>query len=218
VSEVRIESLNLGGVEPVRFADGGEIQSAIRKQPQVAPVALTLAGLAGDQVHHHAHGGPNRALHVYPIEHYLVFEEIAGHPLPVPCFGENITLRGMTEVQVRVGDVWQVGSARLQVTMPTERCAHPGRLAGAPLILKRIVRDALCGWYLRVLDAGEIQVGDEVSRVEVGRDDVSLVDLHTWMRDQAGDPDTLARVQAMHALAPEWKERMGVLHARRRRA
>ncbi|MCP5055636.1 MAG: MOSC domain-containing protein [bacterium] len=218
MAEVRIESLNLGGVEAVRFADGGEIQSAIRKRPQAQPVALTLAGLPGDQVHHHGHGGPNRALHVYPIEHYPVFEEIASHSLPIPCFGENITLRGMTEAQVRVGDVWQIGTAHLQVTMPTERCAHPGRLAGAPLIMKRVVRDALCGWYLRVLEPGEIQVGDEISRVEVGQDDVSLVDLHIWMRDHAGDLEILERVQAMHALAPEWKERMGVLHARRRRA
>lgn len=218
MADARIESLNLGAVEAVRFADGGEIQSAIRKRPQTQPVALTPAGLPGDQVHHHAHGGPNRALHVYPIEHYAAFEDLTNHPLPIPCFGENITLRGMTEEEVRVGDVWQIGSARLQVTMPTERCAHPGRLAGAPLILKRIVRDALCGWYLRVLEPGEIQVGNEVSRMEMGRGDVNLADLHAWMRDNAGDPETLERVQAMDALAPEWKERMGVLHARRRYA
>ncbi|MCP3985275.1 MAG: MOSC domain-containing protein [bacterium] len=217
MADAHIESLNLGGVESVRFADGGEIQSAIRKRPQTGVVNLTMAGLPGDEVNHHAHGGPNRALHVYPIEHYATFEEAAGHPFPVPCFGENFTLRGLTEAHVRVGDIWQVGTARLQVTMPTERCAHPGRLAGEPRIMKRIVRDALCGWYLRVLEPGELQAGDEVTRVDVGPGEVTLVDLHVWMRDQAEDPTTMQRVLAMDALAPEWKERMSVLHERRRR-
>lgn len=213
----RVESLNLGGVGSVRFADGGEIQSAICKQPQSGAVAVSEAGLPGDEVHDRAHGGPNRALHAFPIEHYAVLEELTGRALPLPCFGENLSLRGLREADVRAGDVWRLGTARLQVTMPTERCAHPGRLAGEPRILKRIIRDGLCGWYLRVLEPGELAAGDELQLVSQGPDEANLLALHAAMRDRAGDAATLAGIEAIASIAPEWKERMRILHARRAR-
>ncbi len=215
---MRVESLNRSGVETVCFADGGEIRSGICKRPQQGPVRVGPEGLTGDEVHDRRfHGGPNRALHAFALEGYRALEEASGAALPVPCFGENLTVGGLTEVDVRPGDVWQVGSARLQVTMPTERCAHPGRLAGHPRILSWVVRDGRCGWYLRVLEPGLLETGDAIARAERGPEGPTLLDLHIWMRDQAGDPDILRQIEAHPALAPEWKERMRILHARRRK-
>jgi MOSC domain-containing protein YiiM len=214
--EARVVSLNLGQCAHFEVSDGGVLESAIRKQPQTGPVWLGAEGLAGDEVSPDpAHGGPNRALHVFATESYRVFEERAGHSLPVPTFGENLTISGYDETIARVGDVLQIGGARVQVSMPTERCDKPGRLVGVPRLLKWILETLRTGFYLRVVEPGEIARDDVCVRVEEGPAAWTIRALNELMFRRIEAEAELRALRQLEVLAPEWRRRLGVHFERR---
>jgi MOSC domain-containing protein YiiM len=100
---------------------------------------------------------------VFATESYRIFERRAGRSLPVPSFGENLTVSGYDERVACVGDILRVGGALVQVSMPTEHCNKPGRLVGAPQLLKWILETLRTGFYLRVLEPGAIAPGTPAS-------------------------------------------------------
>lgn len=214
--DARVVSLNLGRCAHFEVSDGGSLESAIRKTPQSGPVAVRAEGLVGDEVSPEpAHGGPNRALHVFASESYRVLEARAGRSLPVPSFGENLTLSGYDEGVARVGDVLRIGGALVQVSMPTERCARPGRLVGVPQLLKWILETLRTGFYLRVLEPGQIAPGDACERVEAGPAAWTIEALNALMFRGIEDRVQIRALQGLEVLAPEWKRRL-LVHFERR--
>ena len=212
-----VEAVHVGSVETFRLPDGDELTSAIRKSEQRERVAVAAAGFVGDMCHDPAHGGPNRAVHVFAAEHYDEFERRAGKSLGRPLVGENLRVRGHPDEIARVGDRVRVGSALLQVTMPTERCRNPGRVHQVPLLLKWMIEDLRTGFYLRVLEPGEIGAGDRWELETRGDARWTIRDLSGAMLREVGDPAIVAELQQLEVLAPEWQERLLVLHERRRR-
>jgi len=210
----RVEAVYLAAVETYVLPDGESHMSAIRKRSQSGPVRVEALGLVGDEQHDPAHGGPNRALHVFSTEHYSAFEPRAGCAFTPPLVGENLTVSGFPDAEARVGDVVRVGSTRLQVTMPTERCAYPGRNAGVPKLLKWMREERRTGYYLRVLEPGEIAPGDAWS-LESRSSSAWTVEAHTHaMIERVGEAELIEEIEAMPEVAPEWKARMRVLHER----
>lgn len=213
---MKVISVNVGRCATFDVSDGGTIESAIRKLPQAGPVLATADGFSGDEVSPDpAHGGPNRALHVCAVESYRIFEEKAGRALPVPTFGENLTLSGYDETRARVGDTLRIGEALVQVTMPTERCAKPGRLVGVPLLLKWIIETLRSGFYLRVLERGPIAPGDACTVTERGPEAWTIEALNRVMYREVADPLRLQATQELSELAPEFKQRLLVHYQRR---
>ncbi len=213
-----VESVNVGRVETFDLPDGDALTSAIRKTPQEGPVEVTPRGFAGDATHGPEHGGPNRALHVFCREHIAHFEAEHGRPLPVPLVGENLTVRGHPDAEAHVGDVVRAGTALLQVTMPTERCRNPGRVAGVPLLLKWMIESLRTGYYLRVVEPGVVAAGDAFRLEERGNPRWSIEALSRAMLRDVADPDLVASLLDVPEIAPEWKTRLELLHARRNRA
>ena len=205
----KVVSLNLGRCARFEVADGGALESAIRKQPQRQAVRLSALGLVADEVSPEpAHGGPNRAMHLFAIESYRIFEERAGRALPIPTFGENLTLEVYDESTACVGDVLRIGSALVQVSMPTERCNKPGRLVGVPQLLKWIFETLRTGFYVRVLEPGEIGPDDPCVRVEAGPAEWTIEALNRAMFRRIEDEATVRRLRELPALGDEWKARL----------
>ena len=145
-------------------------RSAIAKEPRSGPVDVGTLGLEGDeQGDPRVHGGPDKAVHCYAFGQYAPWrQELAGNAtaqalLAQPgAFGENFSLDGLDETQVCLGDQWQVGSARFEVSQGRQPCWKLNDRFGVPDMALRVQTSLRAGWYLRVLQAGQAQAGDTI--------------------------------------------------------
>jgi len=144
--------------------------SGIDKHPRSGPVAVGPLGLDGDeQGDPRVHGGPDKAVHCYPWAHYAAWRvDLAGEAQTRErlaregAFGENWSLDGPDETQVCLGDQWRVGSVRLEVSQGRQPCWKLNDRFGVPGMALRVQSSLRTGWYLRVLQPGQVQAGDTV--------------------------------------------------------
>jgi len=188
----------------------GEWTSAIARHAAPGPLPVGVDGLPEDEVANTvAHGGPDRALLAFGAGHYAAFAAELGLVLREPGFGENLRVAGLDEGTVAIGDVWQVGDLRLQVTMPRSPCGKIGRHVGVADMLERVTTTARVGWFLRVLAPGPIAPGLPIAVVERPRPDwtverVFRANRALRARDGAALDENRA-VAALPGLADQWR-------------
>jgi MOSC domain-containing protein YiiM len=162
-----VVSIQVGRVGPL---SRGRVPSGFVKRPVIGPVMVKRLGLAGDQqADLRVHGGPDKAIYCYPMEHYAKW--LAAAPssaaLLVPGgFGENLTIHGFDEERVCIGDVLRIGGVTAQVTQPRQPCFKLGLRFGDRQMLRAMVRSGLSGWYLRVLDPGPVEAGASITTID----------------------------------------------------
>jgi MOSC domain-containing protein YiiM len=162
---MRIVFLNIGTPETLSFF-GKDVQTGGRKHP-VPEAYLHATHLAGDgQADLKNHGGPDKAVCVYPHDHYPYWEQALGAPLEPGAFSENLTLAGALETEVSVGDIWEVGEARVQVSQPRIPCSKLAGKRGRKDLPELIHANGFSGFYLRVLREGVVRAGDAITLVE----------------------------------------------------
>lgn len=155
--------------------------TGIFKTPVQCPVQITTEGLVGDtQADRTVHGGPDKALHYFPAEHYATLA--AAFPeCPVPLvpgtLGENLSGQGLGEADIHIGDIFTLGTARLQVSQPRQPCWKIDSRLAQEGVTKHIADQGCTGWYFRVLTPGQAQAGDQLQRVERLPGAVTLADL-----------------------------------------
>lgn len=164
---MHIQSINRGTVSRFRGADE---HSAIHKQPAAGPVRVTWLGLEGDeQADLTVHGGPDKAIHHYPYDHYAYWREAIGeHRLlgGQGAFGENISTRGMLETDVCIGDRWRLGTALVEVAQGRQPCWKLDHRFDGAKVMATVVRTRRSGWYYRVLEEGEVEAGTAMELLE----------------------------------------------------
>jgi MOSC domain-containing protein YiiM len=184
-------------------------RSAINKRLTRERLTLTKLGLKGDeQADQSAHGGPDRALHLYPPQHYKVWQAEFlrdAQKFEPGTFGENISIPGWSEESVCIGDEFRIGTAIVAVSQPRIPCSKLNHRFGIPTLVKRVHDTGLTGWFFRVLEPGNIQLGDPYSRVR--RDPLNLTLKMVWdvYRVPRPDLDALRAVRDHPALAATWK-------------
>lgn len=169
---VRVDGVFIGKTEVILPG----LRSAINKQAVDGQIWLRREGLAGDE---HAderfHGGPERALHHYPREHYPAWRRLyPQRAWQAPAFGENLSSLGLTESQVCIGDIFRWGGALLQISQPRSPCYRLGQhkdLAELPLVVQDSGR---CGWFYRVLHEGLVSAEDPLELVQRGYPGLSV--------------------------------------------
>ncbi len=207
-----ILSIHTGKAAPF----GGE-RSAIAKTPREGPVAVGWLGLEGDeQADLAVHGGPDKAIHHYPYDHYPFWRTlIARQPLlDAPgAFGENISTLGMTENAVCLGDRFRLGTALIEVSQGRQPCWKQGHRLGDPSVVARIVAHRNSGWYYRVIEPGEVAAGDGLELI--GRPhlewDVERMFGLLIGGDGRNDPAALRALAGMEVLAAPWRQRAAKL-------
>ncbi len=210
---MRIISLNLGNPKHLTDKQGKVFTSAIQKKPSQEIIFLSKTGLKGDSSFEDCHGGESMALHMFCYENYAFFEEKAGFAIPIPAFGENITISGYSEKEARVGDIFKIGSARIQIAQPTERCATIGRNLRLPKMLKWIHEKLMTGFYLRVLEEGEIRQSNPIELEERGEESLNIARLNGLIFTEKNRSE-LDRVCSSAVLNEEWKKRAYLLYER----
>jgi len=166
-SPIPILSLQCGKVAPFRGADE---PSAIGKRAVEGPVRIHRLGLEGDeQADLAVHGGPDKAIHHYPHDHYAWWREAIGaHPLldAYGAFGENVSTAGLTEDTVCIGDRWRLGSAVVEVSQGRQPCWKLDHRFDGARVNAACISSRRPGWYYRVVEEGEVAAGDTMELVE----------------------------------------------------
>ncbi len=181
--------------------------SAIAKEPLAGPVRIGRDGLEGDEhADPRAHGGPEKAVHLFPLEHYdalaRTFPE-ARHLHP-GGLGENLSTRGITEDSACIGDIFTLGGVQLQISQPRTPCWKIDARCGVEGVAAHVAEHGLAGWYFRVLVAGECSAGDALTHVERLPGAVSLARFNRSLREARPTLQVLELLASAPGLAPDW--------------
>jgi MOSC domain-containing protein YiiM len=183
------------------------VSTAIFKDPISGRISLRTLNLDGDrQADLKVHGGPTKAVYVYPSEHYEYWRrELPDIELPWGMFGENFTTEGLNE-EVSIGDTFRVGSARVMVTEPRMPCYKLGIRFGRSDIIKRFLASGRTGFYLSVLEEGEVGAGDQIEPLTKAEHGVRVVDITRLYSTDKTDIEMLRRAIQVNELPKNWRD------------
>lgn len=214
---VDVVTVNVGVPSLLGVRQGAKVYSAIAKHPVVTGTTLWLSlfNLAGDgQADLSVHGGPDKAVYCYPSEHLGAWEADLGETLGPAPFGENLSTQGVLEGDVFIGDRWRWDQAVLEVCQPRWPCFKLALYRRRADIQNRMRESGRTGWYLRVIEPGEVTVGSPIQVIERDPARLSVADADRAMADRhLNNPDVIERLSNHPSLAAEWRvplqERLG---------
>jgi len=207
---MKLVSLNCGLPREVVW-HGRSVTTSIYKEPVQGRIALRTLNLDGDrQSDLTVHGGKDKAVYCYPLEHYEYWKvELPGHALPMGAFGENFTTEGLTEDFVHIGDRLSVGSAEVVVSQPRLPCYKLGIRFKSDDMVRRFLASRRTGFYLAVTREGEVGTGDEVTVLDLDPSSISVSEINRLYISKEYDEKDLRLVRkalALEALPESWKE------------
>jgi MOSC domain-containing protein YiiM len=184
------------------------VSTGIFKEPVEGRIRLRTLNLDGDrQSDLSVHGGPLKAVYLYPSEHYDFWrQELPDMSLPWGMFGENFTSEGVLETETHIGDRFRAGSAELMVTQPRMPCYKLGIRFDRADILKRFLVSERSGFYFSVLKEGEVGAGDELELLERNASGVRVVDVTRLYSSEKENVALMRRAIATEALPDSWRE------------
>ncbi|HEX8163412.1 MAG TPA: MOSC domain-containing protein [Pyrinomonadaceae bacterium] len=203
---MRLVSVNVGRPRLAEWR-GRLVSTGIFKEPVAGRVMLRRLNLDGDrQADLTVHGGRDKAVYAYPSEHYPRWRAELPHPqLAYGGFGENFTTEGLDETTVNVGDEFRVGSARVVATQPRQPCFKLGLRFGRADMVRLFHESRRSGFYLAVLEEGEVGAGDAFELVRRDEHNVAVADLYGLFSGDAASPDLLRRALDVEALPEGWR-------------
>lgn len=192
------------------------VTTAIVKHAVAGPVALRRDGFEGDQQGDlRSHGGADKAVCCYPLEHMPEWERRLGLHLEPGAFGENLSVAGLPEDRIHIGDVLAAGSATVQISQPRPPCYKLAALWDRPRLPGLMAKSGSSGYYLRVVSEGHVAPGDTLELLE-RTSAVSVREvLRVSFRDR-DDEDAVRAVLAEPLLAERWREMLTTLARRKR--
>lgn len=209
MAHTRMMTLYLGGIRPLPPENA---PTGIFKQAVLMPVWVGKTGLAGDaQADRRVHGGPEKALHQFPVAHYPRLATAfpgAAHLLRPGSIGENLSVGNWDELSVAVGDVFRLGDSTLQVSQPRSPCWKIDHRYGVEGLARFIDEQHLTGWYFRVLEEGAVEPTDDFVRIERNTHPVSIRDLRLLWTEHRPDPDRLLELSRSPGLSRAWADKL----------
>jgi MOSC domain-containing protein YiiM len=207
MNSIQIKNLAAGKPKEYEWSKKKEI-SAIGKN-STSKLHLIKSGFVGDDVaNHEFHGGVDRAVCLYPYEHYANWEKEFKKKLEVPAFGENITAAGMLEKDVCIGDVFQIGESIIQVTQGRIPCATISKYNGVNQLLNQVFTTGFAGYFFRVLEEGSITMESDIRLLEKHPLGVTVLFANRVMfHDQKNRP-YIEKILEVKELAGVWQEKL----------
>jgi len=207
IKVIKLISVNVGLPRGVEW-HGKVVRTSIWKKPVPGRVRVSTLNLEGDrQSDLSVHGGVNKAVYAYPSEHYSYWRNILpDNDLPWGAFGENFTIEGLLENDVRIGDRFQIGSAEFMVTQPRMPCYKLGIRFNRTDIIKLFLQSKRSGFYFSVLREGEVEAGDPIHRVFRPESTLTIPDIVNLYAVDSENQELLRRAIESPALPENWKE------------
>lgn len=187
--------------------NGKTMTTGIFKEPVKKRVMLRTMNLDGDgQADLVGHGGIYKAVYVYSIENYEYWKsELSRNDFTYGQFGENFTVEGMLEDEIHIGDVFRVGGALVEVTQPRVPCAKLGFKMGMAKFPKLFLQNSRVGFYLRVLEEGEVGAGDVIERVKVDAERMTVREINHLLYFDQKNLEGAKKALRIRALSPGWR-------------
>ena len=206
---MKIISVNVGLPREVVWK-GITVRTAIFKKPVAGTVAIRRLNLAGDQqADLTVHGGPDKAVYVYPVEHYEYWrKQLPDLSMSWGAFGENLTTEGLSEDTLCIGDLVRAGSAILQVTQPRMPCYKLEFRFNRDDMIKRFLASGRSGFYLSVIEPGDVGVGSQVEVLDRDTNNVTISDILRLYLGQTPDPELFRRMTNVTSLPENWKTQL----------
>ncbi len=204
--EVKIISLNVA-LPRLVLRNSEPVSTGIFKEPVAGRVMMRTLNLDGDrQADLSVHGGPSKAVYVYPAEHYEFWKgEFPEMDLQWGMFGENFTTTGLLETETNIGDNFRIGAAEVMVTEPRMPCYKLALKFGRADIIKRFLQSERTGFYLAVLKEGEVGAGDEFEPLARDAHDVRVSDITRLYTREKHNAVLLRRAIEVEALPESWR-------------
>jgi MOSC domain-containing protein YiiM len=203
---MKIISVNVGLPREIEIK-GQMVPTGIFKAPVTGAVHVRKLNLDGDrQADLNVHGGIDKAVYLYPSEHYEFWQRELGGRLGWSAFGENLTIEGLSETTICVGDQLEIGTAVLQVTQPRLPCFKLAAKFQRDDIIKRFLDSRRTGFYARVLKEGSLEAGDPITVLQHDPAHLTiheLTDLYLTKRPEASH---IQRALSSPALAESWRK------------
>lgn len=199
--------LLVGAVQPLGRKSA---PSGIAKSPVTTPVFLSRNGFEGDaQGDAVRHGGPDKAVHHYPFDHYMAWKsEIGSNDLldQPGAFGENVSTAGLIEADIAIGDIFRLGRALIQVSQGRQPCWKLNERFADIRMARRVQETGRTGWYYRVLEEGVVASDDTLTLVERGEEDWSIRSTWHHFYVDTMNIDALRQIADLPALAQGWRD------------
>jgi MOSC domain-containing protein YiiM len=206
---MKVIALSVGGPREVEW-NGDTVLTSIFKTPVGRRLRVATLNIEGDeQSDLTVHGGAEKAVYVYPSEHYPPWrQELPDADLSGAAFGENLTTEGLSE-NVRIGDRFRIGSAEFVVTQPRMPCYKLGIKFGRLDVLRRMLRSGRTGFYFSVAAEGEIGAGDAIELIGKSDDDLTVADVVRLFTVESKNQELLRRAIRSSVLPRNWKDYFG---------
>jgi MOSC domain-containing protein YiiM len=206
---MNIVSVNVGLPREVVWK-GSTVHTAIFKEPVAGSVAIRELNLDGDQqADLTVHGGSEKAVYAYPAEHYRYWrEQLPDVSLSWGAFGENLTISGLREDTVHIGDLLMVGHAVLRVTQPRMPCYKLQLRFSRDDMIKRFLLSGRSGFYFSVIDPGDVNAGSAIEILDRDPRDVTVADIVSLYLGKKRDPELLQRAMNTTSLPRTWKNQL----------
>ena len=203
----KIISINVSHPKEIDF-EGQKVLTGIFKEPIEGRIMLRTLNLDGDkQADLTVHGGPDKAVYAYPIEHYEFWRKVyPDMEMPNGMFGENFTIEGLMEIDVNVGDIFRIGSSKVVATQPRMPCYKLGVKFGRMDVLKKFLASGRSGIYFKVLEEGEVGAGDSIIQIKRDINQVGISDIVRLYASDREDIKMMRRAVKVEALPEGWKD------------
>lgn len=204
---MKIVSTNIARPRTVRWR-GREIQTGIYKNPTDTPVFLGKEDVTNDAViDRKHHGGEYKACYLFASDHYEYWQD----KYPTldwnwGMFGENLTVEGLDENQIRIGDVYRIGSALVQVTEPRQPCYKLGIRFGTQKVLEEFIAFGHPGTYVRILAEGSVAKGDSIELIEQSQTPLSVQQYNLLVNRKSENPDWIKMAASNESIPPKKRE------------
>jgi MOSC domain-containing protein YiiM len=208
---MKVISLNVGLPKEIPIGDQF-VATGIFKVPVSGPVRVRTLNLDGDrQADLKVHGGVDKAVYVYPSEHYPFWQQKLGEELPWGAFGENLTVEDLFEEKVRVGDQLGIGTAVFEVTQPRLPCFKLAAKFQRDDIIKQFLASRRTGFYLRVLQEGILEAGETIVSLKVDAHGLTIRELTDLYLTKSPERSQIEHALSASALAESWRDHFQAL-------
>jgi len=203
----KILSVNVSLPKEVDF-EGQKVTTGIFKKSIDGRIMLRTLNLDGDkQADLTVHGGPDKAVYAYPIEHYEFWRKVyPDMEMPNGMFGENFTIEDLMESEVSVGDSFEIGSSKVIATQPRMPCYKLGVKFGRMDVLKKFLASGRSGIYFKVLEEGEVGAGDPIIQIKKDTIRVGITDIVRLYSSDREDIGMMRRAVKVEALPEGWRD------------